>query len=445
MINAPVQRDNALSSGPAVDRNLAVASVDMKQVDCLVLCGGQGSRLFPLTQTRSKPGVPFGGYYRLVDIALSNALSANCRRVFVLTQFFASSLHQHIYKAYSANAAHSGTVEILTAEQRPDQQGWYQGTADAVRKNLPSLRESSAEYFLIICGDQVYHLDFSKMVRAAKKNGADLLIASVPVDGISATRLGVLKVNDRHAIKDFYEKPKDLKILKRFVCPDRIAESIKPGSDVPLYLGSMGIYLFKREALFRLLEEDPREDFGKHLIPTQLTRGNCYSYIYDGYWEDIGTIAAFYNTNLALTRQEPAFSWYVDNPVLRSLRQELPPAKILQAQISHSLICDGAIVEADQITNSILGPRTVVYHGAVIQDSYILGNESYSGCQGQPIAIGRGCHLRGVILDHNVSLGTGVVLTNKNRLDAYDGDGIFIREGIIVVSRGTHLPDGFTL
>jgi glucose-1-phosphate adenylyltransferase len=419
--------------------------VDMSLVDCLALCGGQGSRLFPLTQARSKPGVAFGGYYRLVDIALSNALSARCRKIYVLTQCFASSLHQHIYKAYSTNPTVAHTIEILTAEQRMDQQCWYRGTADAVRQNIATLKESPARYFLIICGDQVYHLDFARMVRVAQKRDADLLIASVLVNETDASRFGVMKVNERHAIKDFCEKPREPRILKRFVCPQRIVDAIKPGSEGPFYIGSMGIYLFKREALFQLLEDDLREDFGKHLIPTQLDKGSCHSYIYDGYWEDIGTIASFYHTNLALTRQEPPFSWYTDNPVLRSLRQSLPPAKILQANVNHSLICDGAIVEADQVTNSILGPRTIVNHGSVIQDSYVIGNDTYCNSDGQPLAIGRGCHLRRVILDHNVSLGAGVVLTNQNQLHEYNGDGVFIRDGIIIVTRGTHLPDGFTL
>lgn len=431
-------------SAPSLS-NASTHSVDMAQVDCIALCGGQGLRLFPLTQSRSKPGVAFGGYYRLVDIALSNALSAKCRKVFVLTQFFASSLHQHISKVYHSHPAYADTIQILTAEQRPDYQCWYQGTADAVRQNIACLRESPAQYFLIIGGDQIYHLDFAKMLHTAQQNGADLLIASLPVDGGTASRLGLMQVNERYAIQDFYEKPNDPAILKRFICPERIVNTLKTGSEVPLYLASMGIYLFKREALFRLLNEDPREDFGKHLIPTQMARGNCFSYIHEGYWEDIGTVKSFYQTNLALTRQEPDFSWYGEHPILHALRQPLPPAKVLQAQVSHSLICDGCIVEAEQVTNSILGPRTTVHPGSRIQDSYIFGNDSYHDGQGCSLAIGRGCHLHRVILDHHVSLGSDVSLTNRSRLSHHDGDGIFIRDGIIIVSRGTHLPDGFTL
>lgn len=429
MINSPTQTPSKLLSSMICHPHTS----DMGQVDCLALCGGQGQRLFPLTQTRSKPHVAFGGYYRLVDIALSNALASKCRKVFVLTQYFSSGLHQHIYRTYSARSGHAESIEILTAEQRPGQQAWYEGTADAVRRNMPLLRESPAEYFLIICGDQVYHLDFAKMLAQAKKTNADLLIASVSVDQSSVNRLGILQVDADHAITDFCEKPQDPKVIERFACAD--------GS----FLGSMGIYLFKREALFRLLEADPRTDFGKHLIPTQMAKGNCYSYVYNGYWEDIGTVKSFYHTNISLTRQEPAFSWYMDHPILHALRHQLPPAKILQTAITHSLICDGCVVDADQITNSILGPRTIVQPGSVIQDCYILGNESYHGHTGQPLTVGRNCKLQGAILDHHVSVGNNVTLSNVNRLNEYDGDGIFIRDGIIIVSRGTHLPDGFTL
>lgn len=420
-------------------------SIDMQRVDCLILSGGQGTRLFPLTQSRCKPAVPFGGYYRLIDVALSNALHARCRKIYVITQFLSSSLHQHIYRTYAPQNTGADAIDILTAEQRPDSQLWYQGTADAVRQNLPYLLESKADYFLILSGDQLYNIDFTQMLRFAQKTDADLVIASLPVDESSAKRLGVLKTNEKFLVKDFCEKPQDPAILRRFVCPNRIIETLTPGNDAPLYLGSMGIYLFKRQALLHLLSADPREDFGKHLIPSQVVKGKCYAYLYDGYWEDIGTISSYYNTNIALTRPEPAFSCYSDNLTLFAARPSLPPSKIHHAQVHQSILCDGTVVEGAEVHNSILGPRTIVRRGSTIRDSYIIGNDSYLPRQSQQLQIGRNCHIRQAILDMNVTLGDNVVLTNTEKLTNYDGNGIYIREGIIIVTKGTVLPDSFTL
>lgn len=419
--------------------------VERSQIDCLVLSGGQGTRLQPLTLSRCKPGIPFGGYYRLIDIALANAIGARCRKIFVVTQFLSSSIHQHIYRTYRQQAIGEGSIEILTAEQRPSGQNWFLGTADAIRQNRSYLEESPAEYFLILSGDQLYNIDFSDMFRFAQKTKAGLVIASLPVDASRVSHLGLMKVNDRRLVKDFYEKPTDPAIVKHFACSNKILENCKAGSEIPLYLASMGIYLFKREALFSLLHDDPREDFGKHLIPTQIHKGGCYAYLYDGYWEDIGTIDAYYHANIALTRTEPAFSCYAENLPLSTLHEHLPPAKLLSCRVNHSIICDGSIVEGDEVVNSILGPRTVVRRGSVIQDSYIMGNDSYVNQKGQTLQIGRNCLIRKAIIDINVRLGDHVGLINSAKINHYDGDGIHIREGIIIVTRGAYLPDGFTL
>lgn len=422
-----------------------VPDVRMQDVDCIILSGGQGTRLFPLTQTRCKPGVPFGGYYRLIDIALSNALSARCRKIYVVTQFFSSSLHQHIYKTYTPHARDDHGIAILTAEQRPSTQVWYEGTADAIRQNMHYLRNTSSEYLLVLSGDQLYNLDFSQMLRVAKQSDADLVVASLPVDAAKATRMGLLAINRKRAIVDFYEKPEAQSILKRFACPSSIKDTLRSGSDVPLYLASMGIYLFKRDALFQLLQDDPRADFGKHLIPTQISRGGCIAFLYDGYWEDIGTIESFYNTNIALTRQEPPFNFHSESLAIYTAKQHLPPAKILHTQANNAIFCDGSIVEADEVTNTIIGPRTVVRRGSVIRDSYLMGNESYVDCRGNPLQIGRDCVIRYAILDHDVVIGDDVQLVNANSLQHYDGEGIYIRDGVIIVSAGTSLPDGFQL
>lgn len=415
-----------------------VSGVSMKQVDCLILGGGQGTRLFPLTQSRPKPAVPFGGECRLIDVAMCNAIRAKCRSIYVITQFLSSSLHQYIYKTYGHRIGEVESIEMLTAEQRPSGQQWYQGTADAVRQNLPYLLDSQAEYFLIISGDQLYHLDFSRLLHFAKERQAELVIATLPVSGETAARMGILAINEEQKVCDFHEKPTDPAILKR------LAYSKTP-NNMPQYLGSMGIYLFTRDALLRLLTHDMREDFGKHLLPTQVKLGGCYSYLYDGYWEDIGTINSFYHANMALTQKSPPFSFCIEGHGIQTVRQHLAPARILQGTIDRSLFCDGVIFEGAEARESIIGPRVIVRSDSVIRNAYLMGNDHYIDREERPIEIGKRCHIQKAILDTNVSLGDDVRLLNQAALSDYDGPGVYIRDGIIVVSRGTRLPNGFCL
>lgn len=431
-----------LSLKTASPGRLPRAAVSMKQVDCLVLGGGQGTRLFPLTQSRPKPAVPFGGECRLIDVAMCNAIRAGCRSIYVITQFLSSSLHQYIYKTYGHRMGEVENIEMLTAEQRPSGQMWYQGTADAVRQNLPYLLDSQAEYFLIISGDQLYNLDFSKLLHFAKERQADLVVASLPVTKANATRMGILAIDHEQKVCDFHEKPSDPALLARLAySPSAKSDASKE----PHYLGSMGIYLFSREALLRLLVLDPREDFGKHLIPTQASLGGCYTYLYDGYWEDIGTISSFYHANMALTQKSPPFSFCVEGHGIQTVRQHLAPARILQGRIDHSLFCDGVLFEGDEARESILGPRVIVRSDSIIRNTYIMGNDHYIDRENRTLEIGKGCHLQSAILDTNVSLGDNVKLINKDNLTQYDGDGVYIRDGIIVVSRGTRLPNGYCL
>lgn len=425
--------------------------VDMKQVACLVLGGGHGTRLLPLTQSRSKPAIPFGGRYRLVDVPISNALNSGVGRVFVITQFLATSLHKHLCCTYCQQSLGFPGVEILSAEQKPDGQQWFLGTADAVRKCRDYLQETTAEYFLILSGDQLYQMNFRKMVAFAQKQDADLVVASLPVDASNAKRMGVLKVDARCNITDFVEKPQCEKILESFRVPQTSLEELGHAqADTPFFLASMGIYLFKREALFKLLDADNREDFGKHLIPSKVSVGSVSAFLYDGYWEDIGTVEAYYNANMALIRPEPFFNFYDENFPLYTTPHNLPPAKIFDTRLSHSIICEGSVVEAREIRGSILGPRSVVKHGTVIQDSYVIGNEFYKapvpcGIPSERIQIGRNCTIQRSIIDSHVCIGDNVQLTNERKLTTFDSDHVFIRDGIIIVTRGAHLPDGFVL
>lgn len=428
------------------------SSVDMKLVASVILGGGEGTRLHPLTLTRCKPAINFGGKYRLIDVPISNSIHADCYKVFVLTQFLSSSLHHHIFQTYMQGGHTSGLIEVLTAEQKPSQKAWFQGTADAVRQNIDYLLESPVEYFLILSGDQLYNINFREMVAFAQSIDADVVVATLPVNAQDATRMGILKIDERHFITNFHEKPQDQVLLQKLRSPPELIERIGVSPESKRhYLGSMGIYLFKRKALVDLLLQDTREDFGKHLIPTQVEKGKIAAYLYDGYWEDIGTIESFYQANMALTETQPQFSFYNEVRPIFTCRYDLPPSKFCDTQIKQTILCDGAIIEADEITHSLLGPRSVIRKGAIIRDSYLMGNDYYESKMKEhqrlppTPCIGENCILNCTIVDKNVKIGKGVQLINKQKLDHYNGENIFIRDGIIIVPRGVTIPDGFIL
>jgi glucose-1-phosphate adenylyltransferase len=432
--------------------DFANSSIDMKVVASIILGGGEGTRLYPLTLSRCKPAISFAGKYRLIDVPISNSIHANCHKIFVLTQFLSSSLHQHIFQTYLQNGRGASLIEILTAEQTPTQKAWFQGTADAVRQNIDYLLESPVEYFLILSGDQLYNLDFRKMVRFAKETDADLVIASLPIAAQDASRMGVLKVNNQNFVTDFYEKPKEKAILQRLRSSPEIIE--RAGINVEHkkhYLGSMGIYLFKRKALADLLTHDTREDFGKHLIPTKVQTGKVAAFLYDGYWEDIGTVETFYQANMALTENHSAFNFYNEKQPIFSLHYDLPPVKICDTQLKQTLICEGTVIEAKEVSHSILGPRTVIHKGSIIRDTYIMGNDYYISAVSDhhrlPAIphIGKDCVIQRAIIDKNAHIGNGVRLINTNQLTYLNGENIFIRDGIIIVPRGALIRDGFTI
>lgn len=429
-----------------------VQSVNMKEVGTIILGGGEGTRLYPLTLTRSKPAINFGGKYRLIDVPISNSIHADCHKIFVLTQFLSSSLHHHIIQTYMQGGRTSHLIEILTAEQKPSQKSWYQGTADAIRQNMDYLLESPVDYFLVLSGDQLYNINFQQMVSFAKTVDADVVVAALPVNADDAARMGILKVDEHHFITDFHEKPKDPALLNSLESPNEVLERIGiPSGSKRNYLGSMGIYLFKRKALVDLLMKDGREDFGKHLIPTQVETGKIAAFLYEGYWEDIGTIATFYQANMALTQPHPDFSFHNEERPIFTCRYDLPPAKFSNTQLKQTILCEGAMVEADEITNSILGMRAVIRKGSIIRDSYIMGNDYYESAVRDhhrlPLAphIGENCIISRAIIDKNACIGKGVRLINKQKLTHYNSDNLFIRDGIIIVPRGATIPDGFIL
>ena len=427
-------------------------SVDMRLVASVILGGGEGTRLHPLTLTRCKPAINFGGKYRLIDVPISNSIHADCGKIFVLTQFLSSSLHHHIFQTYMQGGRASNLIEILTAEQKPSHRSWFQGTADAVRQNLDYLLESPFEYFLILSGDQLYNINFQEMLIFAKSIDADVVVAALPVNAQDATRMGILKVNEENLITQFHEKPQAKALLQKLRSSCETTEHLGvSASSKRHFLGSMGIYLFKRKALVDLLKRDQREDFGKHLIPSLVEKERVVAFLYDGYWEDIGTIETYYHANLALTYPQPQFSFYNELRPIFTNRYDLPPTKITNAEIQQAIVCEGVIAECDEVTHSILGPRAVIHKGSIIRNSYIMGNDYYESTirahhrlPFQP-HIGENCILDRTIVDKNVKIGKNVQLINKKNLTHFDSENIFIRDGIIIVTRGATIPDGFIL
>ena len=428
---------------------------NMSSVACIILGGGQGTRLYPLTVSRCKPALLFGGRYRLIDIPISNALNGGITKIFVLTQFLARSLHKHIFHTYRHDAFSPRLIEVLSAEQRPGKSDWFQGTADAVRQNVEYLLETPAEFFLILSGDQLYRMDFEKMMRCTEQKDVDVWVATLAVGKKEASRMGIMKVNEDHHIIDFYEKPNSDPLLERMKTPKSVLKKMGLNAQGDKeFLGSMGIYLFRRQALIDLLLGDKRDDFGKHLIPAQVKKGRIAAFVHDGYWEDIGTIESFYNANLALNQETPPFPIHDENNPLFTTPNHLPGPRFGNCQIRSSTVCEGSVIDADEISNCIIGQRMVIKKGTIIRDSYLMGNDSFetiasSFCKGSVAAappmplIGESCIIQKAIIDKDVRIGNRVQLVNKNRYTNFDGDSIFVRDGIIVVAKGAVIPDDF--
>ena len=414
------------------------------QVATVILAGGQGTRLHPLTMHHSKPAVSYGGRYRLIDIPISNSINSNFRQIFVIAQYLSSELQNHISQTYQFDHFNPGTIDVLTPQE--NEQGekvWFTGTADAVRKSLPTLLKSEADYFLILSGDQLYNINFQSMLAFAQAARADLTIASILVSEKEASRMGLLNVDSKSKVLAFVEKPQEPDVLRRFQHPSH--------TKLPLYLGSMGIYIFRRDALQTLLQQDPRDDFGFHLITTAVAQGKTYSFLYDGYWEDIGTVSSYFEANLMLTDSHKGLDTYDEKNPIYTRQTFLPGPKIESAKISHSIICEGCIIEAAEITRCVIGLRSHIGHGTIVRDTVMMGNHFYMPPtrEGKPLpldfGIGENCVIEKAIIDEFVKIGNGVHLTNAKKLDRYDGDGVFIRDGIIIVTAGTVLADGFVL
>lgn len=423
------------------------------QVATIVLAGGQGTRLHPLTIHHSKPAVSYGGRYRLIDIPISNSINSDFRQIFVIAQYLSGELQHHISQTYHFDSFNPGFVDVLTPQEtEKGEKVWFDGTADAVRKNLATLLKSSADYFLILSGDQLYNINFQKMVAFAKEKQADLTIACLPINAEQAPRMGLLKIDSSHRVVDFVEKPKDLNALPHFELTSEFFDRHpRPTQEGPYYLASMGIYVFERNALVRLLRQDHRHDFGYHLLDTAVKEKKTAAFLYQGYWEDIGTIGSYYDANLLLTHSKSGLNTYdEDNPIF-TRPTYLPGPKIKSTLIQDSIICEGSIIEAKEISHCVIGLRSHIKKGTILRDTVMLGNHFYMppSQADAPLPkefwIGENCLIEKAIIDEHVRIGNRVKLINKEKRKTYDGDGVFIRDGIIIVTSGAYLPDGFEL
>jgi glucose-1-phosphate adenylyltransferase len=420
-----------------------------KQILSVILGGGAGTRLSPLTASRSKPAVPIAGKYRLVDIPISNCLNSGITRMFVLTMYNSASLNRHIKNTYHFSAFSSAFVDILAAEQTPDNPTWFQGTADAVRQGLRHIAPFDSEYILILSGDQLYQIDFQEMMFAHKEQSADITIATIPVTAREASEFGILKTKDG-LISSFIEKPKSG--LENWVS-DTGEEMHSKGKD---YLASMGIYIFNRQLLFDMLQNEYKDatDFGKEIIPDSINKYKVASYQYEGYWEDIGNIPAFFHANLGLTKDLPEFNLFDDSRTIYTRARMLPPAKVSGSRLDHTIIADGCIVNASHLDNTVIGIRSRIGHDSTMVNVYMMGNDYYETLSdiasdqqhGMPqLGVGNRCTIQNAIIDKNCRIGDDVRIIGGPHLEDGDTPLYTVREGIIVLKKGAVIPNGFTI
>ena len=422
-----------------------------KNVIAVILGGGAGSRLSPLTSTRSKPAVPIAGKYRLVDIPISNCLNSNIGRMYVLTQFNSASLNKHIKNTYHFSAFSSAFVDIIAAEQTPDNPTWFQGTADAVRQSLRHINQQDFSHVLILSGDQLYQMDFQEMIDNHVNSKADISIATIPVNAKEATEFGILKKGVGGIIEAFVEKPK-AELLSDWVS-DTGETMQTQGRN---YLASMGIYIFGRQVLYDLLQEEVKDatDFGKEIIPYSISKHNVVSFQYEGYWTDIGNIHSFFEANLALTQDVPEFNLFDNNKAIYTRARMLPPAKISGTTLEKTIVAEGCIINASRVENSVLGIRTRIGYGSTIVSCYIMGTDFYetldemntSVSNGLPkLGIGERCYIKNSIIDKNCRIGNDVRINGGKHLANTEHQLYTIKEGIVVVKKGAVIPDGFVI
>jgi len=418
----------------------------MNDVLTLILGGGRGTRLYPLTHMRSKPAVPIGGKYRLIDIPISNALHAGLKQIFVLTQFNSASLNRHIAQTYRLDLFSNGFVEVLAAEQTPESSDWFQGTADAVRQAARHFTGYDADYFLILAGDHLYRMDFCELIESHIESRADITIAAQPVTRADATEMGIFRFDDEGQIVAFEEKPNDARLTEIGSSFPRRSTAGGTNADKP-FVASMGIYVFSRDVLLEILEQ-PGVDFGKEILPKALATHRVHSYIFRGYWADVGTIEAFYDANIRLTQRGAPFNFFHPRWPIYTHPRFLPATRAYASTLRSSIVAEGCYLDQCTIEDSVVGIRTHVGPNARISRSVLLGADSYeeeTSASTIPLGIGREAVLDRVIVDKNARIGDGVRLVNSAGVDHADAANYYIRGGIIIVPKGAQVPAGFTL
>lgn len=422
----------------------------MANVVTIILAGGQGKRLYPLTKKRSKPAVPIAGRFRLIDIPISNCIHSGLRKIFILTQYSSESLHRHIFLTYRFDSFTKDFVTILSAQQTPESPDWYQGTADAVRQNL-SFVKAEGDLVLVLSGDHLYRMDYRKFNDFHMENKADISIAVYPVYSNQVPDLGVMKVNEQGQIVDFLEKPKDPSQIENMKAPEQMFRQFGIDPAGRTHLASMGVYLFNWEVLKELLENSAYEDFGKEVIPGSITQKHVFAYFFDGYWEDIGTIRSFFNVHMDLTQPLPRFNFYDEQKPIFSHARFLPGSKILSSEVQNSILCEGSIINKSKIIHSIIGIRSRIGNNALIEHSVLMGADFFESNEeietnlqkGIPgIGIGDDCVIRNAIIDKNARIGKDVRLVNEKSISEDTQKDCMIRDSIIVVPKNAIIPDG---
>src|SRR6058998_1609352 len=444
MQNRP-QRDSPLKNPSVAVPALPPGTI--QQTLAIIMGGGAGTRLFPLTKDRAKPAVPLGGKYRIVDIPISNCLNSGLRSIYVLTQFNSMSLHRHIQASYKFDNFSRSFVDILAAQQTPAGSQWYQGTADAVRQNMRYFLERPYDYYLILSGDQLYRMDFRALLHQHIRSGADISLATKPVERSQVSQFGIMQSDAHRRVTKFVEKPKDEAVLHEFKMGPELLNSINAAADAELYQAAMGIYVFNRDVLVECLNND-LADFGKHVIPESIGRRQVSGYIFNGYWEDIGTIRAFYEANLDLTDLVPQYSFFEAAAPIYTHPRFLPGSKVNGATLRQAIIADGCIISDAHIERSVIGVRRIIDSGATIRNSVVMGADYFEqdrpdAADVPPIGVGRNCVIDRAIIDKNARIADGVVITPEGKAANSDADNYFIRDGIVIVPKNAVIPSGF--
>jgi len=428
----------------------------MRDVVAIILGGGRGTRLFPLTLERAKPAVGFAGKYRLIDIPISNCINSDIRRVFILTQFLSTSLHRHIMQTYQFGWFTEGFIDILAAEQTSQGSDWFQGTADAVRATLKHTTYYKSDQMLILSADQLYRMNYADLINFHRENRADITLCAYPVTREEAPEMGLIRVDASGAVKEFVEKPKDPEVIDRFRAPVELFESNKLTFDSERFLASMGIYVFHSDVLVQSLSDSAHADFGKEIIPRALSRFRVLAYPFAGYWRDIGTIRTFFEENIALAHKEAPFQLYSPGWPIYTRARPLPPARVVESEIRDTLLAEGSDIVGARISDSVVGTRSVISQDTCLKEVVMLGSDFYEGeelltgwepsnKEMPPLGIGKNCYIERAIIDKNVRIGDGVVIRSKSDMKDFQGKNHWIRDGITVIPKGTVLPSGTEL